>query len=125
MERNIKLQFFIKIAVFILLSWTCYLKDDARTFNKYLDEDFYLGSNLNIRNYRLLTSYKYNMDSTIVLLKDLLNDEEYEKKYIFNNEECCSSKNKQSHRSLLMKEEFDAEDMDYNYDISDENYSYF
>ncbi|SBT85475.1 fam-l protein [Plasmodium malariae] len=99
MEQKIRLQLFIKGRKLIHLSWIYYFYICMRTLNESLNESYNDCRKLCKRNFRLLSKYKKNKDSSIVCLNDVLRNELYDKNDIRNNENMNTEKRKQTNSS--------------------------
>ncbi|KAI4841412.1 fam-l protein [Plasmodium brasilianum] len=81
MKQYLKSILFIKISVFVLVTWISHLNDDNVMFNKPLDNIYKFYGKIYTRNYRLLANYKKNKDSIITGLKEeILNNGVHESK---------------------------------------------
>ncbi|SBT86076.1 fam-l protein [Plasmodium malariae] len=81
MKQYLKSILFIKISVFVLVTWISDLNDDIMKFNKSLDKIYKFHRKIDTRNDRLLANYKKNKDSIITGLKEeILNNEVHESK---------------------------------------------
>ncbi|SBS94901.1 Plasmodium exported protein (Pm-fam-a like), unknown function [Plasmodium malariae] len=74
------------------------------TLNKSLDESYNDCRKLYKRNFRLLSKYKKNKDSSIVCLNEVIRNEVYDKNDICNNENMNTEKRKQTNSSSSMIE---------------------
>ncbi|SBT00161.1 Plasmodium exported protein (Pm-fam-a like), unknown function [Plasmodium malariae] len=99
MEQNIKSIDFIKIFVFVLLSWICHYNSDMITFNKQLDEKYKFGRKIDTRNYRLLAKHNHDNNSIITGLKEeVTNNNLPEKRVISYNKIIRTGKDELSNR---------------------------
>ncbi|KAI4833961.1 uncharacterized protein MKS88_000197 [Plasmodium brasilianum] len=97
MEHKIKLHFFIKIYIFIILSWMYHFFSSMSMFDNFLCEKHIKGSKLDIRTYRLLEKCKQFKDLNSTHLKeDILNNVINNEKYIYINEKGNMRKRKHS-----------------------------
>ncbi|KAI4839238.1 hypothetical protein MKS88_001782 [Plasmodium brasilianum] len=109
MEQNIKLIYFIKCGLLILLAWLYYFCSEECTFNISKREHKYY-MKLDIINVRLLEECEGKNDSNFIESKEeITNDEEYDKKVTTNKRKGIKKTNIQSERSSLYKKEFDKQ----------------
>ncbi|SBT86025.1 Plasmodium exported protein, unknown function [Plasmodium malariae] len=94
MEEKFKLQFFIKIFSFILLTWINHFNNNMSSFNKYLDEKYDNIRKLGQITYRLLAKRKQMKRPYTIWINDVIpNNGKYIKKDIYNNEKINEEKN--------------------------------
>ncbi|KAI4836258.1 fam-m protein [Plasmodium brasilianum] len=126
MELNINRISFIIISAFILLTKIFFFNHDMTTFNRFLCEKFVHCRKLDTRNYRLLSKYKQDKDSTNVWLpENFPNNRKREKKNITNNKKWASEKHKKSNDNLMNKAQYYTEVVDYNNGIFDGKHFHF
>ncbi|KAI4837509.1 hypothetical protein MKS88_003986 [Plasmodium brasilianum] len=126
MENKIKLNIFIRIGMFSILSWVCNFNNYVYIFNKSLDGMCICDREAYTRNYRLLSKYKEDKDSNNLWLKGKLsNNEVVGQKITSNNEGGTNRKNNQSHKSLLNKAQYYTEVIDYNNGMFDGKHFHF
>ncbi|SBT86425.1 Plasmodium exported protein, unknown function [Plasmodium malariae] len=96
---------FIKISVFIFLTWTYNFRSNVNKFIKYLDEYYIFGRYLDTGTYRLLAKYERNKNSNFVELEIVSPcDEGYKKKCKSCSENITKTKNKQLNSNSLNNE---------------------
>ncbi|KAI4838058.1 hypothetical protein MKS88_003481 [Plasmodium brasilianum] len=126
MVHKIKLLFFIIIFTFILLTWIYHFNSELCTFNKSVDKNYNRSEKLETRCYRILAKYKQHNDSNNVYSKETFtNNVGNNQKEIYKNEMCRKRKNIQSNRSILNKEQYYTEVIDYNNGIFDGKHFHF
>ncbi|KAI4841038.1 hypothetical protein MKS88_000806 [Plasmodium brasilianum] len=99
MGQKIRLPLFIKGRMLIHLGWIYYYYICMSTLKESLDESYNDCRKLYKRNFRLLSKYKKNKDSSIVCLNEVIRNEVYDKNDICNNENMNTEKGKQMNRS--------------------------
>ncbi|SBT85952.1 fam-l protein [Plasmodium malariae] len=101
MEQKIKLILFIKIFLFVFLSWMCHLNSDLRGFERFFNERYMVYRKLRTGTYRFLANCKNNIEKSITGLKeDVTNYGIKEKNNIYNTEKGTNAKNIHSHGLL-------------------------
>ncbi|KAI4841364.1 hypothetical protein MKS88_000605 [Plasmodium brasilianum] len=126
MKQKIKFIIFIKIFLFLLLTWICNFNNDMWACSKFLDGNCKVGENLNTSNYRSLAKSKKDKYSNNVSLKEnFLKNGVNKQKNISNNEKEDKEKNKQSNRGLLNKAQYYTEVIDYNNAMFDGKHFHF
>ncbi|KAI4841165.1 hypothetical protein MKS88_000400 [Plasmodium brasilianum] len=90
MEQKNKTILYIKIYMFVFLSWIYYFSNDVIIFIKFLDQNYIFGSKLNKRAYRLLAKYERNKYSDVVRFK---RQSPYNEKYEKKGETCSENVN--------------------------------
>ncbi|KAI4836245.1 hypothetical protein MKS88_004033 [Plasmodium brasilianum] len=86
MEKQINIQFFIKISTFVIIFWNSNFYN-VNGFNKSLNENYSIDRKIGTRFYRLLGKYKPNKNSSILQLREKIpNDGINEKIDICNDE---------------------------------------
>ncbi|SBT85765.1 Plasmodium exported protein, unknown function [Plasmodium malariae] len=109
MEQNIKLIYFIKCGLLILLAWLYYFCSEECTFNISKREHKYY-MKLDIINLRLLEECEGKNDSNFIETEEeITNDEEYDKKVTTNKRKGIKKTNIRSKRCSLYKKEFDKQ----------------
>ncbi|KAI4833756.1 uncharacterized protein MKS88_000316 [Plasmodium brasilianum] len=94
MEEKFKLQFFIKIFSFLILTWINHFNNNMSSFNKYLDKNYDNNRKLGQITYRLLAKRKQMKCPYTVWMDDVIpNNGKYIKKDIYNNEKINEEKN--------------------------------
>ncbi|KAI4834116.1 fam-m protein [Plasmodium brasilianum] len=125
MEQIIKLILCINFSAFIILASIYHFSSDIM-LNKSLKVKWNLDSISEAIHYRLLAKYKKDQNSnTVGLTEDISNSMKYKKINICNNEKLTKGKNKQSNRSLLNKQQYYTEIIDYNNGMFDGKHFHF
>ncbi|SCN12027.1 fam-l protein [Plasmodium malariae] len=99
MEHIFKTLLFIRITTFILLCWICHFYNEINIHNKFLDECYNYHRRLYISNYRLLSKYWQNKNSSIVCLKEKIPNVIKNKKGMSNKEKRTARKKQKSYGS--------------------------
>ncbi|KAI4839627.1 hypothetical protein MKS88_002184 [Plasmodium brasilianum] len=99
MGQKIRLPLFIKGRKLIHLSWIYYFYIRMSTLNESLNESYNDCRKLYKKNFRLLSKYKKNNDSSIVCLNEVIRNGVYDKNDICNNENMNTEKRKQTNSS--------------------------
>ncbi|SBS93906.1 Plasmodium exported protein (Pm-fam-a like), unknown function [Plasmodium malariae] len=98
----------------------------VNTLNIYTNEDLKLGKISNTKNDRLLGKYKQHTNSNNLELNDnIINNGEFKKTNITNNEIWDKRKNEIFNRSLLNKSQYYTEVIDYDNGIFDGKHFHF
>ncbi|SBT85619.1 fam-m protein [Plasmodium malariae] len=124
-EKTNNLQFFINIAVFLLLTWICLFNSDTFIFRKSMEKNCHVDGGLDKRNYRSLAKYKPDNSNDLYLKENFQNNEVNKKKDIYRNEKVEKGKSKLSNISLLNKSQYYTEVIDYNKAIFDGKHFHF
>ncbi|KAI4841046.1 hypothetical protein MKS88_000814 [Plasmodium brasilianum] len=104
MEQKIKLIFFIKICIYLLLTLICHFCIEKIMLN-ISKEEYKFSTNLDLRNFRLLSEYKKENDLNIVKSEqEMLNHEDNSEKVLCRNIKGKKLTNIQSRRSLFYDE---------------------
>ncbi|KAI4833607.1 uncharacterized protein MKS88_000085 [Plasmodium brasilianum] len=126
MQYKINSVIFIKIILFLLLTWIYHFNNDVSIFNKSADDNFHSDRILVIRNYRSLSNYKfYKNPNNTKLNEKFLNNRLNVQKHISNNEKVPKRRSQKSKRNLLNKAQYYTEVIDYNNAMFDGKYFHF
>ncbi|SBT85812.1 fam-m protein [Plasmodium malariae] len=126
MDNKIKLNIFIRIGMFAILSWICNFNNHVYIFNKSLDGMCIYDREAYTRNYRLLSKHKEDKDSNNLWLKGKFpNNEVIGEKITSTNEGGTKRKNNQSYKCSLNKAQYYTEVIDYNNGMFDGKHFHF